>query len=102
MTQPLGHSSSGSHERYKSDERLEWESEHDPNIKFREWILKENLADEQTILSVESRAIERARLARELAWQSFSQIFNEEIGELKELISAIEEENREMVAERNR
>ncbi len=99
LTQPLGHSSSGSHERYKSDERLEWESEHDPNIKFREWILKENLADEQTILSVESRAIERARLARELAWQSFSQIFNEEIGELKELISAIEEENREMVAE---
>ncbi len=93
LTQPLGHSSSGSHERYKSEERLSWESAHDPNIIFREWILKEQIADEHTLRSIENRAIERARLARELAWQSFVQCFNEEIKELKGLIVAISEEH---------
>lgn len=94
LTQPLGHSTSGSHERYKSDTRLDWEKGHDPIIKFREWILSENLATPKSIKSIENRAIERARLARELAWQSFIQCFNEEKKELKELISVISKENR--------
>jgi pyruvate/2-oxoglutarate/acetoin dehydrogenase E1 component/TPP-dependent pyruvate/acetoin dehydrogenase alpha subunit len=93
LTQPLGHSSSGSQERYKSDERLAWESDHDPNVIFREWILNERLADEQTIVSIENRAIERARHAKDLAWQSFAQCFNDEINELKVLIAAISEEH---------
>jgi pyruvate/2-oxoglutarate/acetoin dehydrogenase E1 component/TPP-dependent pyruvate/acetoin dehydrogenase alpha subunit len=93
LTQPLGHSSSGSHERYKSEDRLAWESAHDPNIKFREWILNEIIADENTLISIENRAIERARLARELAWKSFIQCFNDEIKELKDLITAIIDEH---------
>lgn len=93
LTQPLGHSSSGSQERYKSDERLAWESDHDPNVIFREWMLNERLADEQTIISIENRAIERARHAKDLAWQSFAQCFNDEINELKVLIVAISEEH---------
>ncbi|HEY3388032.1 MAG TPA: thiamine pyrophosphate-dependent enzyme, partial [Prolixibacteraceae bacterium] len=47
LTQPLGHSTSGSHERYKSEERLDWEKGHDPILKFREWILNENLSDKK-------------------------------------------------------
>ena len=46
MVQPLGHSTSGSHERYKSAERLKWEEEHDPLIKMREWILANHIAHE--------------------------------------------------------
>jgi len=44
VTQPQGHSTSGSHERYKSKERLEWEKEHDCILKMREWIVKEDYA----------------------------------------------------------
>lgn len=93
LTQPLGHSTSGSHERYKSDDRLDWEKEHDPILKFREWILKENVADEKVINLIEDKAIERARLAKELAWQSFIQNFNEEKKELKDLIDSIKSES---------
>ena len=93
LTQPLGHSTSGSHERYKSDDRLDWEKEHDPILKFREWILNENLADRKTIKTIENKAIERARLAKELAWQSFIQSFNTEKNELKNLIDSIRSEN---------
>jgi 2-oxoisovalerate dehydrogenase E1 component len=93
LTQPLGHSTSGSHERYKSEERLQWEQEHDPIIKFREWILKENLADQHTIHLIENKAIKRAKMAKVLAWQSFIQKFNNEKNELQEIISSIVEEN---------
>lgn len=93
LTQPLGHSTSGSHERYKSEERLAWEKAHDPIVKFREWILNENLADPETISTIENKATERARLAKDLAWQSFIQSFNEEKKELQELISSITGEN---------
>jgi len=92
LTQPLGHSTSGSHERYKSDERLDWEKDHDPILKFREWILTENLADKKTIKSIEKKAIERAKLAKELAWKSFIQCFNTEKNELKDLINSIKSE----------
>ncbi len=93
LTQPLGHSTSGSHERYKSDERLDWEKEHDPILKFREWILQENLADKKTIKIIENKAIERAKLAKELAWKSFIQCFTTEKKELTDLIHSIKSEN---------
>ena len=93
LTQPLGHSSSGSHERYKDESRLEWEKEHDPNIKFREWILSENIAVEEALIEIEVRAIERARLARELAWQSYVLSFRDEKEELKMIIESYHNEN---------
>jgi len=93
LTQPLGHSTSGSHERYKSDERIAWEKEHDPILKFREWILQEKMTDLDTLVSLENKAVERARLARELAWQSFIQDFDEEKQQLQDLIDSIGIEN---------
>ncbi len=102
LTQPLGHSSSGSHERYKSDGRLLWEKMHDPILKFKEWILEEKIADKKTIVSIEHRATLRARLAKDHAWQIFFQSFADEIKELKGLITAIYEEDtsaHEVIAE---
>lgn len=93
LTQPLGHSTSGSQERYKSAKRLAWEKAHDPIEKFRDWILNENIADQDALKAIENKAIERAKLAKELAWQSFSQNFDDEKEELNQLINAMALEN---------
>ncbi len=73
MTQPLGHSTSGSHERYKSKERLRWEEEHDPIPKMRAWILAKGLADDRELTTLEEEAAEEARQARRKAWKDFQQ-----------------------------
>ena len=70
-TQPQGHSTSGSHERYKSKERLQWELEHDCNIKMREWILEKEYATEAELVSIESEAKNYAKQAKKDAWTSF-------------------------------
>ncbi len=71
LTQPQGHSTSGSHERYKSKERLEWEAEHDGLKRMREWILKEKIADAKKLDEIEEAAAKRAREARKNAWNNF-------------------------------
>ena len=71
LTQPQGHSTSGSHERYKSKERLEWEQEHDCNRKFREYILGEGLATEDELKELEQEARSFARNAKNKAWKAF-------------------------------
>lgn len=71
LTQPLGHSSSGSHERYKSKTRLEWEKEYDCNLKMREWILHEGLATEEELEGIEKNAISEVRSKRREAWEAY-------------------------------
>jgi 2-oxoisovalerate dehydrogenase E1 component len=69
LTQPQGHSTSGSHERYKSKERLKWEEEHDCLLKMKQWILKKNFATEAELSLIESRSKQIAELARKSAWE---------------------------------
>lgn len=71
LTQPLGHSTSGSHERYKSKERLKWEEEFDCNKKFREFILDNGFAVEEELQKIEHAAFEKVKIARLNAWESF-------------------------------
>lgn len=71
LTQPQGHSTSGSHERYKSPERLQWEKDNDGIQKMREWILAEDIADEETIQFIEKEALTTVRKARNKAWNNF-------------------------------
>lgn len=71
LTQPQGHSTSGSHERYKSQERLEWEREHDCNLKFREWILENKIAEEEELQILEKGLKKEVRLAKKDAWAEF-------------------------------
>jgi pyruvate/2-oxoglutarate/acetoin dehydrogenase E1 component len=71
LTQPLGHSSSGSHERYKSKERLEWESEYCCLQQFRKWILAKKIASESELDALESEAQLEALEAKQLAWQEY-------------------------------
>ena len=86
VTQPQGHSTSGSHERYKSTERLEWEREWDANKKMREWILSNALAsdDELDAIEVESKAY--VRRSRQNAWDNFSAPIKEQVTKALELI----------------
>ncbi|MGB1080327.1 MAG: thiamine pyrophosphate-dependent dehydrogenase E1 component subunit alpha, partial [Flavobacteriaceae bacterium] len=71
LTQPLGHSTSGSHERYKSDERLEWEKNFDCNTTFRKWIIAQNIATETEISALEEKAKAKALEAKKKAWEAY-------------------------------
>jgi pyruvate/2-oxoglutarate/acetoin dehydrogenase E1 component/TPP-dependent pyruvate/acetoin dehydrogenase alpha subunit len=71
VTQPQGHSTSGSHERYKSPERLAWEREWDSNKKMREWILENELASEEELSEIELKAKEFVRDCKDSAWEKF-------------------------------
>ena len=63
LTQPLGHSTSGSHERYKSKNRLDWEKEFDCNAKMREWIIANQISDEKELKSIEESVKKEVRQA---------------------------------------
>ena len=71
MTQPQGHSTSGSHERYKSKERLAWEAEHDCIRKMREWIINEVMILPEEVDDIEKEARQAAKQAKERAWKAF-------------------------------
>ena len=71
VTQPQGHSTSGSHERYKSEERLKWEEEFDPIKKMREWILSSDIATEEELDKLTTEAEEEAKESRRIGWESF-------------------------------
>lgn len=71
VTQPQGHSTSGSHERYKSPERLEWEKEWDCITKMRSFILENEIINEEELDAVEEEAKDSARKAKQQAWENF-------------------------------
>ena len=71
LTQPLGHSSSGSHERYKSKSRLDWEKKYDCNLKMREWIIKEGILSELELEDIEKQIVSEVRNARREAWNNY-------------------------------
>ncbi len=71
LTQPQGHSTSGSHERYKSAERLEWERQHDGLARLRAHLLESGIADEHRLAEIETRALEEARAAQRRAWDLY-------------------------------
>ncbi len=71
VTQPQGHSTSGSHERYKTRERLDWEAEHDCVVTMRRWLLQLGLAGEAELERLESEERERVRDGQRRAWEAF-------------------------------
>jgi len=71
LTQPLGHSSSGSHERYKSKERLIWEKKHDCNDIMRAWMITEGIAKESELVQIENDAKKSVKASRKNAWNAY-------------------------------
>lgn len=86
ITQPQGHSTSGSHERYKTPGRLEWEKEWDGIKKMKEWILENALAAEDELEAIIQNAKEHVRESKAAAWQKFLSPIKEEVSKANELI----------------
>ena len=90
ITQPQGHSTSGSHERYKEPERLDWEKQWDCIKKMREWILENNLANEDELKEVENEAKLFVKEARKTAWEKFQFPIKEQLKELLNILTPFE------------
>lgn len=71
VTQPQGHSTSGSHERYKSDDRLQWEKEHDCNTKMREWMISNGFSTDEELTELEKSIKKEVRDGKKAAWTAF-------------------------------
>ncbi|MEZ4859333.1 MAG: transketolase C-terminal domain-containing protein, partial [Flavobacteriaceae bacterium] len=71
LTQPQGHSTSGSHERYKNAERLQWEKDHDCNVKMREWMMESNIATAEELDELEKNIKKQVREGKTKAWDAF-------------------------------
>jgi pyruvate/2-oxoglutarate/acetoin dehydrogenase E1 component/TPP-dependent pyruvate/acetoin dehydrogenase alpha subunit len=88
MTQPQGHSTSGSHERYKSKERLEWEKEHDCTLQFRKFLEEKGLVSSEELDQVEQEAKAFVKREKDAAWQAFSSDIKTELKEAVQLIKS--------------
>ncbi len=99
VNQPQGHSTSGSHERYKSEERLKWETEFDCINKFKEWILSFNadgnaIATPEDLENIEKDAKKEVRDFKSIAWKDFTDGLKNDLAEVIQLYKAIESETK--------
>ncbi|HCN10872.1 MAG TPA: transketolase, partial [Chryseobacterium sp.] len=108
VTQPQGHSTSGSHERYKNEERLKWEGEFDGLNKFREWILNysieiegknEVLATEEELNTIDSEAKKFVKEGQKKAWENYQNSINDIKNSVLPLIENLKSQNVEIVSE---
>ena len=105
VTQPQGHSTSGSHERYKSKERLDWEAEYDGIVKFREWILnylksidgtEQILATEEELNTLDKEAKKEVKDGQKKAWEAFRESIDSIKNKVLKLVEPLAENNREV------
>ena len=71
LTQPQGHSTSGSHERYKDADRLAWEAEYDCNAQMRKWMIENNIASDEELVVIEKNIKKAVRDGKKAAWSAF-------------------------------
>jgi pyruvate/2-oxoglutarate/acetoin dehydrogenase E1 component/TPP-dependent pyruvate/acetoin dehydrogenase alpha subunit len=97
VTQPQGHSTSGSHERYKSEDRLQWEKEHDCNLKMREWMISNGFSSDEELSELEKSIKKEVRDGKKAAWTAFGKTAKSEnktvIKLLSELANSSENKN---------
>jgi pyruvate/2-oxoglutarate/acetoin dehydrogenase E1 component/TPP-dependent pyruvate/acetoin dehydrogenase alpha subunit len=89
VTQPQGHSTSGSHERYKSNERLEWEEEYCCINKTRQWVIDEEIATAEELDEIEEEAKKETKEAQKEAWNSFKSELKEERNRVNNLLDKL-------------
>ena len=87
ITQPQGHSTSGSHERYKTQERLAWEREWDGLKKMKEWIIENALGNEEELAHIERQAKKEVKENRDLAWKKYQQPIKIQVNKTIELLN---------------
>ncbi|MCF1423137.1 alpha-ketoacid dehydrogenase subunit alpha/beta [Mangrovimonas futianensis] len=89
LTQPQGHSTSGSHERYKSKERLEWEVQYDCNAQMREWMIATGIATEEELSELEKSIKKAVRDGKKAAWTSFVHPIKEEKSQIIDILDKL-------------
>ena len=87
ITQPQGHSTSGSHERYKSAERLTWEKEWDCIRQMKEWIIENTLATSEEIEVIEDEAKAHVKDGKQKAWEKYINPIKEQVAKTVELFN---------------
>ena len=88
ITQPVGHSTSGSHERYKSEGRLKWEQDFDCLVKMKAWLIERAVSTNEELDKIEQDAFEEAKAAQKQAWDQLMSVLREERDDLIQLIEA--------------
>ena len=88
LTQPIGHSTSGSHERYKNKERLDWEKKYDCNLMMRNWIIENGIASEDELKLLEKESLEFVNKQKIEAWTSFQDVIKKERLSLLDVIKS--------------
>ena len=89
LTQPLGHSTSGSHERYKSEERLKWESDNDCNKKFEDWILNSKLSSKKKLENIKKEISNYVKEEKRMAWDLYLRPVKEAKSDLIDTINSL-------------
>mgnify|MGYP003592893651 FL=1 len=89
LTQPQGHSTSGSHERYKNAERLAWEAQFDCVAQMRNWLIENNLATAEELDEIDEASKKEVLEGKKVAWNNFTNPIKEERSELVNLLNAI-------------
>ncbi|HJQ13948.1 MAG TPA: thiamine pyrophosphate-dependent enzyme [Anaerolineales bacterium] len=89
VTQPQGHSTSGSHERYKSPERLKWEEEYDCVRKMREWMIQQGVLTEPELVALEQEDYATVEGIRKLAWEAYLAPILEERDQVMDMLDEI-------------
>lgn len=97
LTQPQGHSTSGSHERYKSQERLTWEKEWDCVKQMRNWIITNELASEDELTDIELAAKNHVKESKQRAWEKYINPIKEEVAIAANLLTAVAGDNEELI-----
>jgi pyruvate/2-oxoglutarate/acetoin dehydrogenase E1 component/TPP-dependent pyruvate/acetoin dehydrogenase alpha subunit len=90
MTQPQGHSTSGSHERYKTKDRLGWEQEYDCMVQMRKWMIESAIATDEELIEIENTAKEYVRNCQKKAWMNFNEGIRNEAEKALQLLSLIQ------------
>lgn len=92
LTQPQGHSTSGSQSRYKPKARLQWEAQHDCLLRMRAWMLQQGIATEKALDKAEQSAKEEAKTARNAAWKTFTEALRTDTQKGLPLLSKLQAE----------
>jgi len=93
VTQPQGHSTSGSHERYKDEERLEWEETFCCIDKMRKWMIDEDIAGEEELDEVQKEAEKKVKEAQQAAFSAFKEEMKKELNRMEEMLDALASES---------
>ncbi|KAA3637649.1 MAG: transketolase, partial [Bacteroidetes bacterium] len=96
VTQPQGHSTSGSHERYKSEDRLNWEKEKDCILSMENWIVESGIATKEEIQAIRESVKEDVKQRQRIAWNDYQAPAKERKAKLKEIYNALPDFNEEI------